>query len=164
MSPELAEAAVEAYRLEREARDKQLAKDRRALERELADVKVGLRRVMDMVVKGIGEQAKLGREMKDLAARERELEATLATARTPTVATLQPHAARRYRAKVNQILEALTKGDAAVQGAVALVRTMIERILITPRPDRMDLQVFGELSMLLGNKPGTDGELGDCLI
>jgi len=46
---------------------------------------------------------------------------------------------------------------------VSLVRSMIERIVITPQPNRMDLQVFGELSMLLGNKPSTEGELHDFI-
>src|SRR5215510_9215058 len=40
---------------------------------------------------------------------------------------------------------------------------MIERIVITPQPDRMDVQVFGVLSMLLGNTPGTDGELPESI-
>jgi hypothetical protein len=132
------------------------------MERELADAKGALERVLDMVCKGIGEQAELGQRMKDLAARKRELEAALATEKK-TVITLHPQAAASYKAKVQAIQDALTKGDAAGQGAVALVRSMIERIVITPQPERMDLQVFGELSWLLGNKPGTDGELADCI-
>jgi DNA invertase Pin-like site-specific DNA recombinase len=162
LSPELAEAAVEAYRLEREQRDKQTAKGRRALERELADTKGALERVLDMVCKGIGEQAELGQRMKDLAARKREIEAVLSSAKQ-TVVTIHPQAAQRYRAKVAEIQEALTRGDAASQGAVALVRSMIECIVITPQPDRMALEVFGELSMLLGNTPSTEGELPDCI-
>jgi hypothetical protein len=100
--------------------------------------------------------------MKDLAARERDLEAVLSSARK-TVVTIHPQAAQRYRAKVGEIQQALTKGDAASQGAVALVRSMIERIAITPQPDRMALEVFGEVSMLLGNRPSTEGELANCI-
>jgi hypothetical protein len=79
------------------------------------------------------------------------------------VVTIHPQAAQRCRAKVAEIQDALTMGDAASQGAVSLVRSMIERIVITPQPNRMDLQVFGELSMLLGNKPSTEGELHDFI-
>ena len=162
LSPELAEAVVEAYRLERQALDQKTTKERRALEREWADAKAATERYLDMIGKGIGDPADLGQRLKDTAARRRELEGILATARKPVVA-LHPQAAASYRAKVAEIQEALTKGDAASEGAVALVRSMIERIVITPQPDRMALEVFGELSMLLGNRPGTDGELPDCI-
>jgi site-specific DNA recombinase len=162
LSPAMMEAAVEVYRLEREQREKKAATDRRALERELADAKAATERILDMICKGIGDQADLGQRLKDTAARRRELEAVLSSA-TKTVVTIHPQAAQRYRAKVEEIQQALTKGDAASQGAVALVRSMIDRIVITPQPDRMDLQVFGELSMLLGNSPSTEGELADCI-
>ena len=162
LSPAMMEAAVEAYRLEREQREKQEAKGRRALERELADAKAATERVLDMICKGIGDQADLGQRLKDTAARRRELEGMLSSV-TKTVVTIHPQAAQRYRAKVEEIQQALTKGDAASQGAVALVRSMIERIVITPQPGRMALEVFGELSMLLGNRPSTEGELADCI-
>jgi hypothetical protein len=55
LSPEMAEAAFEVYRLGREQLDRKLAKDRRALERELADAKVATERILDMICKGIGD-------------------------------------------------------------------------------------------------------------
>jgi site-specific DNA recombinase len=159
LSPERIELAVEAYRKEREERARRHAKDRRALEGELADTKAALERVLDMVCKGIGEQADLGQRMKDLAARRRELEAKLPLADQGSVAVLHPAAARSYRAKVEEIQAALTKGDAAGHEAVKLVRGMIDHIDITPGPDRMALTMYGDLSILLGNKPSPEGEL-----
>jgi site-specific DNA recombinase len=162
LSPERIELAVERYRKEREDRTRAAAKDRRSIERELADVKVGLRRVMDMVVAGIGEQAELGEEMKKLAARKRELEAMLPSMEKATVTTMHPAAAKRYAKQVEDIQEALTRGGDAGEEAVKLVRCLIDRIVITPQPDRMDLQVFGDLAMLLGNPLSSEGELNNA--
>ena len=78
------------------------------------------------------------------------------------VVSVHPHAARRYKAKVEQIQWALTKGDAAGQEAVQLVRSLIDKIVITPGPDRMALEVFGDLAVLLGNKLSTDVDFGNA--
>ena len=161
LSPERIELAIETYRREREARAKAYAKDRRAIERELADVKRGVERVMNMIVKGMGDPIDLGEQSKALASRRRELEAKLPLIET-NVVSLHPQAAIRYRQKVEEIQAALTAGDSAGQEAVAMVRSLIDRIVITPQPERMGLEVFGDLAILLGNVPSTDGDFSNA--
>jgi hypothetical protein len=162
LSPERVELAVETYRKEREERSKKHARDRRGIERELADLKVAMERVLNMVCKGVGQQSELGRRMNDIAARRRELEAMLPLAEKANVAVIHPQAGKRYRQQVEMIQGALSRGDSAGHEAVALVRGMIDRIVITPQPDRMDLQVFDDLAILFGNKPSPEEELGNA--
>lgn len=57
----------------------------------------------------------------------------------------------RYRAKVGQIHEALTKGDAASLEAITILRDLIDHIVVTPteRPAPVELRVVGNLAALL---------------
>ncbi|MBU2532336.1 MAG: hypothetical protein KKB37_06320, partial [Alphaproteobacteria bacterium] len=64
----------------------------------------------------------------------------------------------RYRAKVGQIHEALTKGDAASLEAITILRDLIDHIVVTPteRPAPVELRVVGNLAALLvENTTGT---------
>ena len=68
------------------------------------------------------------------------------------------HAADRYRSKVAQIHEALTKGDAASREAITVLRELIDHILVTPteRPAPVELRVVGNpAALLVENTPGT---------
>ena len=76
----------------------------------------------------------------------------------PAPAAIHPQASERYRAKVAQIHEALTKGDAASREAIAILRDLIDYIEVRPteRPAPVDLRVRGNLAALLvQNTPGT---------
>jgi site-specific DNA recombinase len=160
LSPERVEMAVERYRREREALAKANAKDRHAIERELGQVRRAYDRVMQAIMYGDTDVRELGPQQAELAKRRRELEGLLAAAEQKVVA-IHPNAAKSYRAKVEEIQAALMQGDAAGENAVRLVRGLIERIVITPMDDRMDLQVFGDLAVLLGNASSPKAELGN---
>lgn len=72
--------------------------------------------------------------------------------------SLHPSASERYRAKVGQIHEALTKGDAASLEAITILRDLIDHIVVTPteRPAPVELRVVGNLAALLvENTTGT---------
>jgi hypothetical protein len=71
------------------------------------------------------------------------------------VVTLHPHAAERYKVRVAGIQEALARGDAAAHDAMQLVRSLVNKIVVTPPADpkgRMELIVYRDLSALLGNQ------------
>jgi site-specific DNA recombinase len=159
LSPPRIELAVETYRKEREQRAREHAKERGSIERELSQAK----RTLDLMMKKMLDGFEVSRdEYNAVARRRRELEAKLPLA-DKKVVSIHPQAAQSYRAKVEEIQAALTKGDAAGQEAVELVRSMIDRIVITPQPEKMGLEVFGDLAVLLGNGPGPDNNaIGGC--
>jgi len=64
------------------------------------------------------------KKIVELEAKQVELERKLPLAKEDVIA-FHPHAALRYRAKVEQIQEALTKGDSAAHEAIQIVRELI---------------------------------------
>ena len=117
LSPERIELAIEAYRKEREDRAKAHAKERSAIEKELAQCKRTLATMMQKMVDGF-EVTK--DEYNAVARRRRELEEKLPLAEKATITVMHPAAARRYRQQVEEIQTALTTGNAAGHVAVAL--------------------------------------------
>src|SRR5262245_65698590 len=62
---------------------------------------------------------------------------------------MHPNAAVSYSRKVAQIQAALTRGDVAALEAITLIRGLVREIRITPAPDKMELEVRGDLAALL---------------
>lgn len=79
------------------------------------------------------------------------IEARLPTGDGRAVVSLHPRAAERYRQKVADIHDALTKGDAASVEAVALVRDLIGEIRIIPKAkgEPVILEIAGDLAALM---------------
>lgn len=89
--------------------------------------------------------------MLELEAEQDRVNAELAAGSDASPVALHPQAAERYRGKVAQIHEALTKGDAASREAITILRELIDHILVTPteRPAPVELRVVGNLAALL---------------
>jgi hypothetical protein len=66
-----------------------------------------------------------------------------------------PKAAERYRQKVADIHAALSRGEEGDHEAVALVRSLIGRIVVhaTPAPEPLGLEVEGSLAALMSDAP-----------
>ena len=82
-------------------------------------------------------------------AKREMLEQQLRLAEHPDVTVLHPNAAVSYSNKVAQIQAALTRGDVAALEAIKLIRGIVREIRITPAPDKMELEVRGDLAALL---------------
>jgi hypothetical protein len=67
------------------------------------------------------------------------------------VVALYPRAANRYRQKIYDVHEALTRGDAASIEAVALVRDLISTIRLIPRKkdEPVALEIVADLAALM---------------
>ena len=158
LAPDVIAEAVETYRLERQSLANQHRKRRNELTRELGVIERKLKHVMNMVMDGHRDRKTLGRQLVELEAEQERIEAELAAGLDPSPIALHPQAAERYRAKVAQIHEALTKGDSASLEAITILRDLIDHILVTPteRPAPVELRVVGNLAALLvENTPGT---------
>ena len=158
LAPDMVAAAVDAYRDERRKLSESRRKRRHILEKEAADIKRQIDFLMKMVGKGTADLEASERRYLELGAEERRIAQELADAECPDAIELHPEAAERYRAKVADIHAALKSSGAASREAIAIVRDLIDHILVTPtqRPDPVDLTVVGNLAALLSeNLSGT---------
>jgi site-specific DNA recombinase len=93
----------------------------------------------------------LKERMEALEKRKLEIEALLAEAGTPTVIRLHPNAAEVYRRKVAE-LELALNDDAIKAEAGEIIRSLIDRIVLTPSagaPDGLDARLHGDLAAVL---------------
>lgn len=155
LAPDVVAQAVEAYRAERSRVAAEQARAGRLHARELADIDRKIARVIDII-----ENNDHSREAaRALTARVGDLERarTDLLARSPApiddqTLALHPRAAERYHRKVEQIRDALSKGDEAGNAAVRMVRELITKIIVTPTPKgkEMPLVIEGDLAAMLG--------------
>ncbi len=161
LAPELVEAYMHTYREERRRLNAERSRARRDVERQLTDTKRKQTSVIRMIEDEEGDRKLLGQRLKELAALEEQLEIRLRQMDRPDVAELHPSAAARYRQQVADIQTELAKGDRHALEAVAFVRGLIRTIKMTPEPNRWDLQVVGDLAVLLELERG--GNAADFL-
>jgi site-specific DNA recombinase len=158
LAPDVVAVAVDAYHKERQRLSNEHRKRRSELTRELAAIERKTRNVLNMVMEGHPDRKSLGRQLEELETEEDRINAELAAGSDTSIVELHPQAAERYRSKVAQIHEALTKGDSASSEAIALLRELIDHIVVTPteRPAPVELRVVGNLAALLvENTPET---------
>ncbi|ESQ82360.1 hypothetical protein AEAC466_17195 [Asticcacaulis sp. AC466] len=152
--PELLEEYVRAYNEARQEFARQTTRRRATLERRIADLDAEIDRMLQMLIKGIGNQDRMGAEMN---AREEELKAAKAelAAEAPPVdiVALHPMVIKRYRDQLDNLKRELSgdiKKTAPEIGAV--MRELIHSITVYPNPDKwggVRIEVQGNLRLLL---------------
>lgn len=154
ISSELVQAAIDEYSRERTRLAKERRKLRSRLEGELADVTNKIERMLDLLQDGNIEKGEGVARVNQLAAEKKRLTQELADDPAPTVIEVYPNAGQRYAEKVAEIHAALGKGGDCEIEAVNLVRSLIQRIVAHPTPERqpMRLEVVGTLALLLQNE------------
>ena len=158
LAPDVVAAAVEAYREERQKLDATRRKRQNELTRDLAAVKRKTDAVLEIVMAGGADAKVVGRKLVELETEQERLEAELSAAPEAAVA-IHPTAPERYRQKVAEIHDALTKGEGAAHEAIQLLRGLIDHIKVIPtvRPTPIGLQVVGNLAALLVDAPSGKG-------
>ncbi len=151
LMPEVVKAAVQAYRTERERLAREHAKTQRQSERDLAETKRRIALVIDAIETDSADLGSLIPRLNELEAQCRAIEARMAHVPLHEIVSLHPQAAARYRQKVAEIHDALTRGDAASAEAAALVREMITEIRIIPRGrgEPVGIEIVGDLAALV---------------
>lgn len=154
LAPDIVAAAVEAYREERARLNAERARNRRNAERDLAAI--------DRKIAGIVAAIEAGGDPRTLAQRLNALEQerTAIVGRLPDevgagAIELHPQAAARYRAKVADIREAMSRGDEAGQEAITLARELVDRIVVhqAPAGAPLALEIVGDLAALMSAGP-----------
>ena len=142
MAPELVEEFVAAYHEEvnRARRDETAA--RAGKERELAEVRRKLDKLIEALIEGYGRGG-LQQRLDDLEERKAALEEQLAADPPPPV-RLHPNLAQVYRGKVERLHVALA--DPAIRDeALGLLRGLIERVVVHPGEDGPQIELVGEI-------------------
>ena len=150
LTPAIVAAAIEAYRAERERLAREHARTRAQSERDLSDTKRRIAHVVEAIETGADPGPLLAR-LNELATHRRAIEARMALVPGREVVNLHPQAAARYRQKVAEIHEALSRGDAASAEAVALVRDLVSEIRVFPhgKGEAVGLEIVGDLAALM---------------
>ena len=153
LSPEATALFVETYRAERQRINRENAKLRGQTERELAEVKRRIAHVITAIETG-DDPGPLVARLSQLEAQRRDIEARMPDDGR-SVVSLHPHAAERYRQKVAEIHEALTRGDEASAEAVTAARELILEIRIIPtaKGDPVEIEIVGDLAALMVSEP-----------
>jgi site-specific DNA recombinase len=160
LAPDVVAAAVEAYREERRKLSEQRKKQRVGLEREAIAIARRLANFLEMIETGLADPKASAQRFNELVEQQREIERALAEAQRPDKIELHPQAAARYRAMVSDIHAAIRNGNQATPEVIALIRDLIDHIVVipTPKPDPLGLEVVGSLAALLSENPqGTIG-------
>lgn len=149
--------AVETYRQERMRLATARRQSRGRLEGDLADIERKINRMLKMVEDGHAEPAIAGPRLNQLAQERRELEAAIAIEPPNKIVEVFPNSAERYAAKVGEIHKALASGKNGDLDAVALVRSLIRRIVVkaTRAPHPLEIEVEGTLAVLMKNEDGS---------
>ena len=106
-------------------------------------------RLIDAIADGV-PACEIKDELARIAARREELEGLLnGTEEAPV--RMHPHMAERYRSEVNALVTALNDPPHSAEAA-ALLRSLIEKIVLTPNPTNtaLTIDLAGILSMATG--------------
>ena len=164
-SPQAIPEYVRTYHEERQKLAAKRERGRASTERRLGEVKRETKRVVDMIVKGIGDEIELGARTFELRAERERLEAEL-TAAPPAPIALHPGVLADYERKLERLQEAIEQDirDGDLEHARA-IRDLVECITVrhdARRADHIDIEITGRLNSLLGEKafPNRVGRLG----
>ena len=154
MAPELVKEFVAAYHQEINRERSNGTAARAGKERELAEIKRKLDKLIDALTEGY-RAAGLQQRLDDLEARKATLEQDLA-ADPPSPVRLHPNLAQVYRDKVALLHEALANPSLRDE-AMSILRGLIERVVLHPSEVGFEIELVGEIVRMvelgLGGKP-----------
>jgi hypothetical protein len=133
LTPEMVDAAVEAYELEMKQARGAVDGVRERLRSELASVEAKLERVLRLVEDGHADPAVAGPRLNELSAKKRQLVADLAVSPASEPIVMVSDGGAGYRAMVGDLRVQLCDERQTAGEAVSLVRRLIRRITVSPQ-------------------------------
>ncbi len=148
MAPEIVEEAMRAYAEETNRLNRERRSSGDAWKAELVKIEKQIRGIIEAIKAGMFHES-MKAEMDTLEARKTELNTLLADAPEDTPDIL-PSASAIYAKKVSALTEALNRKEERQEAAETL-RGLIEKILLTPGPERGEIYatLHGELGTIL---------------
>lgn len=163
LTPDTVAAAARAWQEETNQLQRQAARAVAKVERELAEEKRRVNRIIDMMIDADASPA-LKLRLKECEAKIAELERERDAYQPEEAIALHPGAADHYRLKVANLEAAIARGDLGAE-VLSEVRDLIEKIVATPKADGgWDLEIHGRLASILalgaGQEKGPAGGSG----
>ncbi|PIO99438.1 zinc ribbon domain-containing protein [Pleomorphomonas carboxyditropha] len=148
MTPEAADAAVRSYAQELNRLNREHRSSTAAWQSELGKIDKQIAQIVDAIAEGMYHPS-MKEKMTGLETRKQELTALLADA-PKDMPDMLPNAAVVYAKKIARLIDALNQPEER-QEAAATMRTLIEKIVLTPGPNRgeIDAMLYGELGTIL---------------
>ena len=154
---------VKIYHEERRCLAAKDGAQRATAERRLGEVKREIARIIDGVSKGTLDPAIFGPRASELDAERKRIESTLSEDQAPAVVALHPGALKHCEAMVAKLQECvesgITEGNREYSEAI---RGMIETVTVRPgpAPGRLEVEIEGCLTALLGSEAFPNGRKG----
>ena len=155
MAPELVKEFISAFHAEANRRVGEQAAERLAMERELPQINKKISGLVDAIASGVRTSAVLG-ALHEAEARKLEIEESLSKA-TPTAIRLHPALADLYRDRVANLHVALANQDCRAE-ATEIIRSLIEKIVITSSEGSPQIELHGDLAMMVELAQGAGAE------
>ncbi|TPG10445.1 hypothetical protein EAH84_12740 [Sphingomonas oligophenolica] len=148
MQPDVVEAFVAEYIIERNRLSKQRDSSRDERKAELRDVTAGVDRLKAAILKGV-DASLVADELNRMGRRKADLEAELAAgADAVPPALLHPRLAQVYRGKIERLLDAF-EAESGRSEAQELIRSLIDAVVMTPVDGVLHAEVRGDLATML---------------
>lgn len=160
--PAALEVYVSRYNERRRALDRD-ARDRKAdTTGRIKQLGAEIDRIIGMAVKATISEDEAARLLPPLRAEREGLEAELRSMEAaPALLAIHPRAAGAYLAAIDKLSAALGDGDH--ESAKAEVRTLIDRVVVTPAPGKPIVELEGWLGSLASGEP-RDSSLGGRMV
>ncbi len=142
--------AVKAYMDERKRLRRFRLDGQRKVAKRVAEIDAELQRLLDMIVKGYGNDA-MGARMVEIEGEKKRLLAEAKNDRAEIV-EFHPTIAERYRLMIRDLRQTLATADEeAKRESVKLVRDLTDKIVVYPKEDSQgrDLELHGQLAAIL---------------
>jgi site-specific DNA recombinase len=164
MAPELFKAFADAFVQELNRLNREEAGKAGRLQAELAQVERQIERLVDAIAGGADARA-LNARIKTLEARQQEVSDAIEAAPATSKPLLHPNLAELYRRKVADLATAINAPECRDE-AFELIRSLIDRVVLTPDDGQLRVDLQGDLAGILalceegarGRKPAASVE------
>ena len=147
MAPELVEEFVAEFRREIIRVNRDAERQVAALRHELTSVERKIEAMLRAIEDGMYNPAMKAR-MSDLEERQRDIENRLAAESPASPLRLHAKLPEVYRDKVTRLEDALYKPDTKTE-AMAIIRGLVDKIVLTPETEGMMAELHGDLAQIL---------------
>jgi site-specific DNA recombinase len=147
MAPELVKAFVDEFNAEIRRSAQDTESKRTGLKRTLSDVERKIAGIMRAIEDG-NYNPTLTKRLSALEADKVKAEADVANAAAPTKLRIHPNLPALYRRKVEHLQEALSEPATQVE-AGEIIRSLIDRIELTPAGDTLTIRLYGDLAQIV---------------
>lgn len=153
LSPEALSLAVREYHDRRTKRRAERLGSRAEAERRVNEAKVAIARLVDAIADGAADFSEVREALAARRADRERAEQLVAEFEAEPVIALHPHIVDAYRKRVDQLGQALASGAEGRATAMPLLRSLLEKVTITPNDadeDGLAIEGAGSLNDVLG--------------